>query len=668
MKQLAIDLRIFIVGFLTLFLCHGQGNGAATLLPNGEQCFQATAPTSGGLFGPVLTLGAVTGGSGYVNGTYTNVPLTGGSGFGALATITVASNSVASVTITNPGSHYAGTDTLSAATASIGGAGSGFSVPVTNVSTTGTGFLGLLGAITGGTGGTAGTYGGVALTGGSGSGATANITVAGGAVTAVAIVNPGTGYQVADILSAVSGTIGGVSGFSAPVSSVALNQALAGGSVAFYIPNTSTFKQTWANAGQTILNQNPVILDQNGCATIYGTGSYRQVLQDASGNVAWDKITTDTSAQQNVFWAGNAAGTSNVIILTDAGFNGTDGSIVNFFPVSTNTGATTISIASSSFTNIPVVKDTTGGPTALTGGEIVQGGQPNVVSVLYSAVQNNFHLLNTAIASASGANTPFCGAVGLKITNGSAPNSVISLTANQIVMQTASGLVINRSNVSLTNINITTGNGTSTANGMDGEAPGTLNWLFIWAIDNGAAPAGLVSSASGNGLAPILPSGYTYKCRLGAMRIDGSNALYRTLQLGSEAQWTVVPGSNVAALPLIANSFGSYWTSQSVSGTTPPTATKIVTQLSIDATAGGAASTHAGVAPNGNYSTTPLTSPFPPCGGNATTGAVQAVVTNIICAFTLESSTLFTGQAIGAGGSLTASLSTMGWKDNVNAN
>ena len=61
---------------------------------------------------------------------------------------------------------------------------------------TGTGFLGLLGTITAGSGGTSGTYGGVALTGGVGSGATANITVSGGGVTAVAIQNAGKGYAV----------------------------------------------------------------------------------------------------------------------------------------------------------------------------------------------------------------------------------------------------------------------------------------------------------------------------------------------------------------------------------------------------------------------------------------------------------------------------------------
>lgn len=77
-----------------------------------------------------------------------------------------------------------------------------------------------LGAITGGTGGTAGTYLGVTLTGGAGSGATADITVAGGAVTAVTLRTDGTTYAVGNTLSAASGSIGGVTGFSVPVATV----------------------------------------------------------------------------------------------------------------------------------------------------------------------------------------------------------------------------------------------------------------------------------------------------------------------------------------------------------------------------------------------------------------------------------------------------------------
>lgn len=93
--------------------------------------------------GVVDGLGSITGGTSYTNGKYFGVNLTGGSGSGAQADIVVSGATVTSVTIRNGGSLYAVGDTLSAAATSIGGTGSGFSVPVSSVSnTSGTSWLG----------------------------------------------------------------------------------------------------------------------------------------------------------------------------------------------------------------------------------------------------------------------------------------------------------------------------------------------------------------------------------------------------------------------------------------------------------------------------------------------------------------------------------------------
>jgi hypothetical protein len=78
----------------------------------------------------IQTLGTITGGSGYVNGSYTAVPLTGGSGFSATADITVAGGSVTVVTMKNRGGGYLVGDALSASNTNLGGSGAGFSVPV----------------------------------------------------------------------------------------------------------------------------------------------------------------------------------------------------------------------------------------------------------------------------------------------------------------------------------------------------------------------------------------------------------------------------------------------------------------------------------------------------------------------------------------------------------
>jgi len=245
-----------------------------------------------------LTLGAPNGGSNYVNGTYLNVPLTGGSGSGELATIVISNNIVTSVTPTTNGSGYLAGDVLSCAASSVGGSGSGFNIIVLSLTNNiryiaalpapnnvaiitasqGGGVLGnatlppdvqstlvvtpptltlptlgtkpytaqdiaiggvssvtnkiivytssnpavasinniIAGTITtGGTGYTAGTYYKVPVTGGSGSGSTATITIAGGAVTGVTITANGPVYAINDVLTFPSSATGGAgSGFT----------------------------------------------------------------------------------------------------------------------------------------------------------------------------------------------------------------------------------------------------------------------------------------------------------------------------------------------------------------------------------------------------------------------------------------------------------------------
>jgi hypothetical protein len=80
--------------------------------------------------GLIVSVGSLVGGSGYTNGSYTNVPLTGGTGHGAAANITVAGGAVTVVTIINPGAGYTVSDVL---TSIAFGPGSGFSVTVTAV-------------------------------------------------------------------------------------------------------------------------------------------------------------------------------------------------------------------------------------------------------------------------------------------------------------------------------------------------------------------------------------------------------------------------------------------------------------------------------------------------------------------------------------------------------
>lgn len=85
------------------------------------------------LNGTILTLSSLVGGTGYVNGTYPNVFLAGGSGKGMQATVVVAGGVVTTVTITNGGTGYLTTDTLLVNNSFLGGTGSGFSIRVATI-------------------------------------------------------------------------------------------------------------------------------------------------------------------------------------------------------------------------------------------------------------------------------------------------------------------------------------------------------------------------------------------------------------------------------------------------------------------------------------------------------------------------------------------------------
>lgn len=155
----------------------------------------------------------------------------------------------------------------------------------------------------------------------------------------------------------------------------------------FFIPQTTTPKDTWTNADQTILNTNPVITDSLGTAVIFGSGTYRQILKDADNNTLWDQPTADPVAL-NSSWAGESSGSPNAQSVVLDGWSGADGSVIQFLAGFSNSGPTTLSVNGE--TPIPVVLDTGTGPQALGGGEIIVA---NVVGVLYVAQSGTFHII-----------------------------------------------------------------------------------------------------------------------------------------------------------------------------------------------------------------------------------------------------------------------------------
>lgn len=125
---------------------------------------------------------------------------------------------------------------------------------------------------------------------------------------------------------------------------------LAGGFLFFYAPNTTTPQTVWGDAAQTIALTNPIVLNaagqpQNGTSQtgVYGSGVYRQLLQDSNGNQIWDSLTTDPNTSPgnadivgNLTVGGLISGTTLSIASTSAftglaNFeNGIEGSTIDF--------------------------------------------------------------------------------------------------------------------------------------------------------------------------------------------------------------------------------------------------------------------------------------------------------------------------------------------------
>jgi hypothetical protein len=170
----------------------------------------------------------------------------------------------------------------------------------------------------------------------------------------------------------------------------ALGVPLAGGSVYFYTPSTTTPKDTFQDALQTIPNSNPVILDSAGRAIILGSGSYRQVVYDANGNLIWDQTTSEAVVGSTSF-GGTSTGSANAQVVAAGTFSGADGSTINFTAGFTNTGSMTIQVGAGG-APIAVLKNGPTGPVNLAAGDIAAG---NIYSISYSVALGTFQLLQS---------------------------------------------------------------------------------------------------------------------------------------------------------------------------------------------------------------------------------------------------------------------------------
>lgn len=267
-------------------------------------------------------------------------------------------------------------------------------------------------------------------------------------------------------------------------------------------------------------------------------------------------------------------------------------------------------------------------------------GSNNVAIVAYQRASG---------ASLSGVAVP--AAVVLTVANNATtPNSKIDVSAAHCTMVNATGGAKYKSGAAVT-IDLTA----SGANGLDTGAVASSTWYNLFLISNGVTTAGLASLSA---TAPTMPSGYTFKMRVGAVRTDGSSNLKRTLQSGKRATYTVVAATNTPNLPAMqagvtGNVTTPTWTAVTLSGFVPPTATRLQVCTSV-----GPANGVGMAAPNNSYGGYNSTTNPPPLSGIGDASNSKACHGEM----PIESASCYF-----ASNHANISLFCVGWEDAINA-
>ena len=139
-------------------------------------------------------------------------------------------------------------------------------------------------------------------------------------------------------------------------------------------------------------------------------------------------------------------------------------------------------------------------------------------------------------------------------------NSTIDIDADYLTLLLSSGVGYIASSINLT-IDITA----SGANGLDTGSEESSTWYYIWVIYDGTTVAGLISTSDSS---PTMPSGYTYKKFVGAVKNDGSSNFFDFYQKCND----VILTESSINHRVVQNGTATSYTSCSLVNAVPPNA------------------------------------------------------------------------------------------------
>ncbi|MBI5815882.1 MAG: hypothetical protein HZB29_09765 [Nitrospinae bacterium] len=216
---------------------------------------------------------------------------------------------------------------------------------------------------------------------------------------------------------------------------------------------------------------------------------------------------------------------------------------------------------------------TVGGVTTVTLGNIVQYTD-NATPATLSDPITSVSVSMVTPRSATLGNTVGGGYSGLLIANNTTnPSYQMGISASEITLDDGT-YYKNYHSVAVT-ADITAAG----ANGRDTGSEAASTWYYIWII--GKADGTVASLLSTSSTAPAMPSGYTYKRRVGAIYNDASSNFWRTLQTDNTVRTTHAFNTGVYL------SAGTATTYTLLTPIAPPTSRLITVQFQT----GGATST-----------------------------------------------------------------------------
>jgi hypothetical protein len=343
------------------------------------------------------------------------------------------------------------------------------------------------------------------------------------------------------------------------------------------------------------------------------------LVQAVAGTSTTTALTPQGFAAANLSATGKtvaAGGSADVITATLASgltalTEGMEVSVRMAYANATTTPTFNLTLGSTATGAYPIIK---GALSALSIGDIPGSGFDAILK--WNATASKWSLNNPS--SSAAAPVVIQGAFKNLVLSSTGISALVSVSADEIIVKDSSGNAKLLSSVSSSASTASTG-----AGGLDTGTIAISTWYSVWVIAKTDGTTSILLSVSST--SPTMPSGYTFKARIGWVRTDGTANKYPLsfIQHGEKVNYKVASGSNVTGFPQITSgSTSAVFSPIGWASFAPPTAVRLATLLTYT---GNSATVC--LAPSANFTTeTSSTTTAPPLETGGSFGSQHNII------------------------------------------